>query len=93
MRFKVSSGKLILKASRRAEIKLIEILREVITTEELRSAVYSRVWYYTVGFKYMDYFEVAMDLVVSSKGSDVWYECLKHKNRTIDQAFIYKEDL
>lgn len=93
LRFKVISGKLILKASRRAEIKLIEILKEVITTEELRSAVYSRVWYYTVGFRYMDYFKVAMDLVVSSKGSDVWDECIKHKNRITDQAFMYKEDM
>lgn len=92
--FRKEGNTLQVRASRRAEYKLLEILSEAKTIEKLRDAIYSRVWYYTVGFRHLDYLEVAKDLVTQLKGVDIWDQIITTGRVSSETSFmdVYEVD-
>lgn len=71
-RFTIEEGRLVVRASRRAETSLIEALAAKITDVELAECVRGKIYYYTVGLKYSDFYLVARDIVTRMKGGDTW---------------------
>ncbi len=80
-RFAIEEGRLVVRASRRAETSLIEALPIKITDEEITKCVRGKIYYYTVGLRYSDFYLVAKDIVTKMKGGDTW-------NRLVSNGLI-----